>query len=200
MSVSPGLLEGPYASVFDVGAFIGEFALACLQTWNCQVDSFEPLLNVDPPNGNWRWHQVALGAERGTATIYRSTFLPSSSLLKMGKMHEDAFPYTKGGWEQQVPVETLDSWQSLIEEPALLKIDTQGYELEVLKGARKSLKFFEAVVLEMNHAPLYEGLPLAGEVETFLKEAGFEHVRRVDELRDPRNRGRLLQSDELYAR
>jgi hypothetical protein len=116
----------------------------------------------------------------------------------MADLHKEAFPYTRRGFEQKVRVERLDSFPEIIESPALLKIDVQGFELEVLKGADKLLQRFQAVVLEVSHAELYHGAPTPDELAAFLDDAGFRHAARIDELPDPRT-GELLQSDELWV-
>lgn len=201
MSVAPAELGGPYASVFDVGAFRGDFARACLAQWPwAGVESFEPLAErKGPGDPRWAWHRCALGAQAGLTTMTRCTFVPSSSVLPMAELHEAAFPYTKGGTEVEVGMARLDEFAELIREPALLKIDVQGYELEVLRGAGGALSRFHAVVLEVSHAELYHGAPSPAELADYLQEAGFTHEARVDELTYPKTR-RVLQSDELWLR
>lgn len=199
MSLDTSKLGGPFASVVDVGAYCGDFALACFQAWPiCTVHSFEPLLEVQNRFGRWQWHRFALGAEPGDKVMNRCEFIPSSSLLEMSDLHKQAFPYTRRGFEQKVRVERLDSFPEVIEPPALLKIDVQGYELEVLKGAGKLLQRFQAVVLEVSHAELYHGAPTPDEIATFLDDAGFKPGLRVDEVRHPYT-DELLQSDELWV-
>lgn len=206
MSYGPADLGGPYKCVFDVGAFQGDFATACLEEWpECVVHSFEPLLQGDI-NGalakRWHWHQVAVGNQCMVTEMHRCEFVPSSSVLPMAELHEAAFPYApRGGELVQVGMVTLEEFADLIEPLALLKIDVQGYELEVLKGAREVLDEFQAVVLEVSHAELYEGAPDPERIAVFLRGAGFNHRERVDELWDPRKGKRqLLQSDELWSR
>jgi FkbM family methyltransferase len=201
MSVNPADLGGPYASVFDVGAFRGDFARACLAEWpDAGVESFEPLEErKGPGDPRWAWHRCALGASAGLATMTRCTFVPSSSVLPMAALHEQAFPYTKGGTEVEVGMARLDEFAALIREPALLKIDVQGYELEVMRGAGAALWRFDGVVLEVSHAELYHGAPTPEELAAALQGAGFTHQARVDELAHPKTKV-LLQSDEFWAR
>jgi len=68
---------------------------------------------------------------------------------------------------------TLDSLIKIIDAPGLLKLDTQGYELEVLKGAARILQDFEAVLLEIALIEINEGAPLLHDVVAFMKSNGF---------------------------
>lgn len=201
MSLDCARLAGPFATVVDVGAYVGDFARACLDAWPlCTVHSFEPLLEVaNRDRARWRWYRTALGADPGVAVMNRCEFIPSSSILEMADLHRDAFPYTRRSAGQQVPVATLAQVLPSVARPALLKIDVQGYELEVLRGAGDTLAHYQAVVLEVSHAELYHGAPSPEELAGFLTAGGFQPAWRVDELRDPRT-GELLQSDELWTR
>ena len=213
MSVSPADLLGPYVTVFDVGAFRGDFARACLDEWpECAVHSFEPLepspndqcrFNMSP-NGDvtrWHWHPCALGNQCDVVDINRNVFVPSSSMLPMARLHESAFPYTKGSEVVRVGMATLDEFFDVLgDAPRLLKIDVQGYELEVLKGGRETIDMFAAIVLEVSHEPLYDGAPTADELAEYLLAAGFLHHSRADALYHPKIPKLLLQSDELWVR
>lgn len=205
MSLDTSKLAGPYDVVFDVGAYVGDFARACLEAWPlARVHSFEPLVEVANIDGErWSWHRVALGADHDEiAVMHRCEFLPSSSMLPMAELHRRAFPYTRGGTVQKVVVHALEEYAHLIGGRTLLKIDVQGWELEVLIGAGVALDLFQAVVCEVSWEELYEGAPGFEQLDAHLRAHGFEHVARVDELRDPRLKamGRLLQSDELWMR
>jgi FkbM family methyltransferase len=69
---------------------------------------------------------------------------------------------------------TLDSLALHIDGTSnLLKIDAQGYELEILKGAAECLKVFEAVLLEVALIEINEGAPLLHDVLIFMDKLGF---------------------------
>jgi FkbM family methyltransferase len=57
--------------------------------------------------------------------------------------------------------------------PDLIKLDVQGYELEVLKGAAKSLAHAQAVLLEVSFIDMYQNNPLLHDVTAFMHERGF---------------------------
>jgi hypothetical protein len=68
----------------------------------------------------------------------------------------------------------LDSYKL---SPDLLAMDTQGYELEVLKGATETLKSVKVVYTEVSNVPLYEGSALVDDIDEFLQPYGFKRVR-----------------------
>jgi len=205
VSFEPQDLGGPYATVIDVGAFRGDFARACLARWrDVRVLSFEPLEPAPRAlaghRRRWAWYSVALGNRVGRVEINRNEFIPSSSILPMAELHREAFPYTKGSERAEVGMALLDEFYEHVSTPALLKVDVQGYELEVLKGATEVLMQVETVVAEVSHEELYEGAPTFSQLDEFLGRYGFEHQGRVDELRHPQRESLLLQSDELWVR
>ena len=50
-----------------------------------------------------------------------------------------------------------------------MSIDTQGFELEVLKGATENLAIVDYLIVEINRKPLYEDSPLERDIDKFLK-------------------------------
>ena len=55
----------------------------------------------------------------------------------------------------------------------VIKIDVQGYELEVLKGAEKSLQQIDYMIAEVNRDEMYSGCPMIGDIDNYLKGFGF---------------------------
>ena len=83
-------------------------------------------------------------------------------------------------------------------DPDLLKIDVQGAELDVLRGAATSLKSVELIHMELSTLQYNEGAPLAAEVVAFMDEAGFV---LFDILEEHRITGNVLsQLDALFVR
>lgn len=81
----------------------------------------------------------------------------------------------------------------------MLKIDTQGYEAEVLEGAAETIRQCKAVLLEMSAVPLYEGQELWDSLHVRLSRSGFVMWNLIPDFRDART-GQLLQFDGLYVR
>jgi FkbM family methyltransferase len=80
-----------------------------------------------------------------------------------------------------------------------IKIDTQGYELEILKGAEKTLAFAEFVLLEVSFLDIYVKCPLVADVLVFMKARGFVVYDICSIMRRPLD-GALFQSDFLFVK
>ena len=95
-----------------------------------------------------------------------------------------------------------------IPKPQFLSIDTQGSELSILKGAKKTLETVVAVMVEVEFTKIYKDQPLFGDVHDFLLELGFvlmdlEHGIETTPSRGPvgaRAKGQLSWGDALYFR
>lgn len=79
----------------------------------------------------------------------------------------------------------------------MLKIDTQGFEKNVLEGARKSLEKITILQLEMSIEPLYEKEILFVEMVNLLQQIGFELFTLENGIRNSLN-GKLLQVDGIF--
>ena len=196
-------------TILDVGAHQGEFASAVLRVLpKVRVYSFEPLPDCHAKlAARFSRHEritsfnVALSDLPGTAQFHRSSFSKSSSLLPMAALHREAFPWSAGSTQIEVPLETLDrlSEKLYLTPPVLLKIDVQGGELKMLGGARATLKGIDHVLVEASFAPLYEGQPSFDQLYRFLFEEGYRMSGVWDTLLSPAD-GSALQSDLLFSR
>jgi FkbM family methyltransferase len=99
------------------------------------------------------------------------------------------------------PLTTLDrllaDWPAFAA-PQCLKIDTQGYELEVLKGASRTLRQVDAVLMEVSLLQVNAGCPTFAEVISFMNDAGFTVFDFCSQIR--RRDGVLWQTDLLFVR
>lgn len=94
----------------------------------------------------------------------------------------------------------------------LLKIDIQGGEVDVFKGAEAALKAATAVIVELRYFPLYEGEPMMGGVDTELRRQGFSFHKFLNtntrsfpnsqsgRLRSLRMRDQAIDGDVVYLR
>lgn len=171
-------------TVVDVGANVGQFTLLCMMYLQpSRVFAFEPLgraalvfEDVFLDSQQVTLHRYAIGDTEGHMEMYVSRADDSSSLLPITTKQEEAFPGTGEVGIESVEVRRLDSVvsESDIAGPALLKIDVQGFELAVLRGAEALLGQFDWVLAELSFSELYEGQPLAAEVIDWLYQRGFE--------------------------
>lgn len=119
---------------------------------------------------------MALGNLKQKETMYKdiNNDSQSSSILKP-KEHLKYHSYIEFEKDEEeiINVDTLDSFN--IDDANILCIDVQGYELNVLKGSKKSLNNVEALIVEINRKELYEGCPHVSDLDSFLKD--FNYIR-----------------------
>ena len=169
-----------FETVLDVGASRGQFALFARESFpGARIVCFEPQPGPAADLRDLLGDKVelvtsALGAEPGTATMNVSNRDDSSSLLTIGARQVAEFPGTGSDHSIDVPVSTLDeSIQQPIRRPCLLKIDVQGFELNVLRGGALTLKGIDVALIECSFVELYEGQDTAEQVISFMADAGF---------------------------
>ena len=198
--------------IFDVGANTGQFALSVFEDdYQGRIISFEPTSNVYKEltrNAekfyNWKIHErVAVGETCGKVAINIAGNLAlSSSVLKMGKLHEESAPDSKYIDIEDVKLVTIDSIFAdyfIQSDKCLLKIDVQGYEEQVLNGALNSIKQVDAVKIECSLVSLYEGDKTFEHYFQFFEQNGFGLFDIEPAFSNPVT-GRLLQFDALFVR
>ncbi|MEP6260728.1 MAG: FkbM family methyltransferase [Gillisia sp.] len=168
---------------FDIGANYGQTIDEIIGIFNnYEIHSFEPspsvfefLRNKRSKVKNLNIWNYEVGSSTKSLILNENTNQNMSSFLEIGK----------DGWgsiehKTPVPVITIDEFceKQKITKIDVLKIDTQGFEFEVLKGTQKSMKenrigllYFEVTFIDM-----YKDLPLFGELYNFAVNNGFELV------------------------
>lgn len=202
------LLEQRIDWLLDVGANQGQYALEMRRLgFAGQIDSFEPgsaahrilqrRAKASPP---WRSHRMALGSSSHDADLFISENSVSSSLLPTEPLHLTAAPDSIVRGLEKVPVRPLDEVVAGVRaENAWLKIDTQGYEAQVLSGARDTLARTRVLQVELSLASLYGGQANYLRLLETLEAARFRPIDLIPGFRDPSN-GALLQCDALLVR
>jgi FkbM family methyltransferase len=196
--------------VLDVGANTGQYSHELRKAgYKGLIISFEPLseafqkLSLKASHDkNWQVFNYALGEVNGKATIHVSKHSPSSSLLPMTKLHNDAAPGSEYIKEELIEIRTLDSVFPILDitdERIFLKVDTQGYEKNVLDGATVSLASIKGIQLELSATRLYQGEELYYSICRFVEERSFHLIRIIPGFSHSETRD-MLQFDALFFR
>lgn len=197
--------------VLDVGANKGQFASEIRQCgYANRIVSFEPLSQahgqlLQSSAGDSMWEaypRCALGDHNGEVEFNIAGNFESSSILPMLETHRSAAPESAYVGKEIVPIKTLDavSGQYLKDaRAAFLKIDTQGFEWQVLDGARDTLPHIRGILVELSLVPLYEGQHLWREVIDRLEAEGFTLWAFKPVFSDQVS-GRTLQVDGIFYR
>jgi FkbM family methyltransferase len=181
--VFKNLKKTKFLSIIDIGANRGQFALIARNYYpNANIISFEPLeepaktfRHIFNSDSNTLLYENALGPIHKKMEIHISKQDDSSSLLPISGLQNDIFPGTAEKETRTVEVKTLDEILSVdsIKQPALLKVDVQGFEIDVLKGCESLLPLFEYIYVECSFVELYVGQSLAHEIISFLRAFKF---------------------------
>lgn len=190
--------------IFDVGANRGQFSLLATMIFkNISIVCFEPytrsyliLKKIFQNNNNIELNNIALGSSESKKSFFVTKNDDSSSLLFPNK----AKNYFLG--TDLVEVVNVDVKPGIVYltnksdmRNSLLKIDVQGYELEVLKGFGNKLPYFNFILIEISHVEMYDQQPLFCKVDKYIKSKNFTLFSVHNEIL---KNGKIIQADYLY--
>lgn len=196
--------------VFDVGANAGQFAQQIRTAgFKHRIVSFEPLSQaheqlsaVAADDPLWSVHQrCALGDRDGDVELNIAGNSVSSSLLTMTATHAAAAPGSAYIGHEKTPLVRFDSIAHKYlagSQSPFLKIDTQGFEWQVLSGATETLSVMRGVLCELSLVVLYEGQHLWRDMVDRLEGDGFVLWGLQPSFMD--QHGRNLQTDAIFFR
>lgn len=197
-------------TIFDIGANIGQYAKNMRELgYSKRIISFEPLNDAFEilkkaalKDNKWIVNNFALGNEDGKSVINIAGNSYSSSILNMLPLHIEGAP--KSGYisQQDIVIKKLDSIFnnfSNTKDKVMLKIDTQGFEKNVIEGAAMSLNNVMIIQLEMSILPLYENEMLFIEMIEYLNNKGFHLFSLENGFSNP-DSGQLLQVDGIFVK
>lgn len=144
-------------------------------------DPREPAATGDFGRAATRVYPVALGEKVGEAELYLTALPNMSSFLRPDPGQFARFGRKEGdaaiASTETVPIETLDELTRRDGFRAdVLKVDTQGSELMVLKGAREALKSTMLAEIEVSFFRRYVDQPLFADIQAFMADRGFELI------------------------
>ena len=204
------LVQNARPVIFDVGAHVGETALryrslfrdAAIHCFEPSPDSFRSLEAAVRSDAGIHAHRAALADAAGTAVLNVNRSAATSSLLPTDLA---ASRYWGKGLldtreRVEVATQTLDAFcaEHGIARVDILKIDVQGAEYAVLRGATGTLEraAIDVVYMEMITAPTYVGQRKLHDYLALFAEHGYE----LFDLYNPvRRRDRLIQADALVV-
>lgn len=196
--------------VLDVGANVGQYAKSLRELgYSNRIVSFEPLSTAysqlkaasskDP-----LWEvapQTAIGNETGEITINIAGNSQSSSVLPMLDAHVKSAPESAYCGSETVKLNRLDvlakDYISSGTKSVFLKIDVQGFEKQVIEGAREILPFIKGIELELSLVPLYEEQVLFQEMLDIMEELGYGLQGILPGFSDEES-GRMLQVNGIF--
>jgi FkbM family methyltransferase len=169
--------------IFDVGANIGQsvknfkryFPYGKIYSFEPSAKAYKELEKVSNQYKNVEPYQIALGSQEAQMKIYENSSSDMNSFLEMGKNGSGSVI-----GESIVEVTTIDQFcaRNNIQKIHILKIDAQGYDFEVIKGAKEMIlaNKIELLYFEIIFSEMYKGVPRFSEIYDFLIDHGFSLV------------------------
>ncbi len=174
--------------VLDVGANYGQYGTMLRDAgYRGRIISFEPvsasyqrLQQTAAKDGNWDTYNFALGSTEQQQEIHVTAASDFASFLQPSEFSKNTFGDVVAiAKNERVHIKRLDDvFATIIKKQNQarihLKMDTQGYDLDVFKGAGNSLQNITSIQSELSVLPVYEGMPDYLESLTTYRNAGFE--------------------------
>lgn len=202
-----GLATSSNECILDIGAASGEMINLLNNAFpNCHKYAFEPrkkdfekLVKKFADNSNFHLVNKAVGAEvKSDLKINTTNRGTSSSLLEVNKeLKDDYFSKNiKTVAQESITLSTLDQEIPKTTKVSLIKIDVQGFELEVLKGAKQTLANTSMLLIEMQNHQIYKEAAQYYEIDEFVRSQHFTLFEMIPSIR--RN-GKLYEWDAVYV-
>jgi len=197
--------------VLDVGANVGQYALMLREAgFGGRIVSFEPLEGAHEmlarraaADRGWQIApRMAIGDRDGEALLEVSAESDMSSMLPQSELLRKISPSSAVVRRERMPMARLESAAQPYlapEDRIFLKIDTQGFEPQVLAGAGSLMERLCGLQLEMSLVPCYEGEVGFRAMLDRLAAAGFEPYLFIPGYFE-RKLGRQLQLDGVFMR
>jgi FkbM family methyltransferase len=173
--------------VLDVGAFTGTYATRLRKLgYEGQIISFEPVPNSyaqmqEKMQGDPLWKAMPVGLSDSTGETLINTYSDGhfNSLLNLRNQSEEVYGMDPSG-RSQTPIvlrrldEILDELIAPISSPKIfLKIDTQGHDVSVMRGASGVMEKITGLQSELAAVELYEGMPTMSQALEYYRKCGF---------------------------
>jgi FkbM family methyltransferase len=198
-----------FKTIIDIGANEGQFADKMRLLFpQAMIYAFEPLPQVyDRLKANFNQDNafeainVGLGENQGILEFWENEYSPSSSFLRLTDTLKENLEEASIEKKVEVKIDTLDHVfaDRTIQFPLLIKMDVQGFEDKVIKGAGQTIRKADMIICEISFTELYKGQPLFEDIFELLGEQGFYFAGQMDQISSPETQ-KPLQADGIFLK
>jgi len=179
--------------------------------FDADVEECNRLNSAVPENHAIKYFPFALSDKEIVETLYITKEEGRSAIYKPNNSYLNKF-YENDGFKvkNKVEVKTMTLKKIFNDhkiEPDFIKLDTQGAELKILKGAGRYLDALVGIEIEVEFTPIYQNQPLFHNVDSLLRSNGFElfdlnrywaKQKTLDKHHS--TRGQIIFADAIYFR
>lgn len=205
--LKPWLADETFATIVDVGVNHGQFLHLARRLWPAaRFVGIEPnatiaakIAGIYAGDDRVRIESCAVGDRDGETALHVTRDDQSSSIHAPTEAYHDDRANDGVVRTDTVQLRRLDTVLDGCAGPMLLKIDVQGAELEVLRGAGARLADASVILVEAPFERAYEGAAGFDEIYAYLTAGGFSYEGALGQLNSPKT-GRVRQEDSIYVR
>jgi FkbM family methyltransferase len=192
--------------VLDIGANAGQFGQklrgfgykGAIVSYEPGSPAFAGLQSVAKADGKWSAYNFAIGAESGELKMNISVNSKFNSALSISSNAEKFSGGISTHGVETVPMKTLDEVAAQYGGNILIKIDTQGFERQVIEGGRAVVAKSKGVLMELPIMPLYDGSWSLSEGLEYMDKIGFLPTQIDSVNYHPLDRQALVEIDCLF--
>ena len=187
-------------TILDVGAQIGDFYRECKQVWpDSQIMMVEATKECEPylkdTGGNYLI--AVLSDTKKVVPFYKTKLADTNTGNSVYKELTSAYSDENLIVEERTTYtldELYDGYTTIFD---LIKLDTQGSEIDILNGGSRLIKNTTAIIVEVSHVEYNENAPLVDEVKEYMKKIGFVYQMEIGQTYSNEFNG-LIQRDLVF--
>jgi FkbM family methyltransferase len=164
--------------ILDIGANVGGFSIFCKNLFNCEILMIEGNENCESDliATGINYKIELLGDTNRTVDFYINTNNPKCT---GSSYYKEVTHHYKDSIKKEKSLVRLDDITNDIYD--IIKIDTQGSELDIIKGGIRTVKSAKYLIIEVPIKEYNEGSPLLEEILSFIKSIGFDRYHEIEE-------------------
>jgi len=188
-------------TILDVGAQVGDFYRECKETWpDSQIMMIEATQECEPylkeTGGNYLI--AVLSDTKKVVNFYKTKVADTNTGNSVYKELTSAYSDDNLIVEKRTTYTLDELYDGYTTTFDLVKLDTQGSEIDILNGGSHMIKNTTAIIVEVSHVEYNENAPLVDEVKEYMESVGFVYNMEIGQTYSNEFNG-LIQRDLVFV-